>query len=188
MVDKIRCDWAGDNALMREYHDTEFGVPVHDDRELFLFLVLELNQAGLSWQTILNKADTFAVAYEDFAVEKVAAFTPEKVEELMQNSGIIRNRRKIEAAITNAKAILALQKNGGNFSEFLWAYVDGQPIVNHFETMAEVPAQTELSTKLSNDLKKRGFKFVGSTIIYSFMQASGMVNDHLVTCFRYHDV
>lgn len=187
-IDKIRCDWAGDNALMRAYHDTEFGVPETNDQALFRLLVLELNQAGLSWQTIINKAAHFAVAYDDFSIEKVARYTPEKEAALLQDVGIIRNRRKIAAAVTNAQAILQLQKEWGSFSQYLWHFVDDKPLVNHWQTLAKVPAKTALSDAISQDLKKRGFKFVGSTIIYSFLQAAGLINDHLITCFRYEEV
>ncbi|WP_122646598.1 DNA-3-methyladenine glycosylase I [Enterococcus mediterraneensis] len=177
-----RCPWSESNEKMQAYHDEVWGVPEFGDQQLFRKLVLDMNQAGLSWNTILNKMENFDVAYEGFVIETVAAFDEEKVETLMQDSGIIRNRRKIEAAITNAQCVLEIQKEFGSFSDYLWKFVDFQPIENQFSTVTEVPTKTPLSDEISKDLKKRGFKFVGTTIIYAFMEAVGMVNDHLLTC------
>lgn len=177
-----RCPWSESNEKMQAYHDEVWGVPEFGDQQLFRKLVLDMNQAGLSWNTILNKMENFDVAYEGFVIETVAAFDEEKVETLMQDSGIIRNRRKIEAAITNAQCVLEIQKEFGSFSDYLWKFVDFQPIENQFSTVVEVPTKSPLSDEISKDLKKRGFKFVGTTIIYAFMEAVGMVNDHLLTC------
>ena len=178
-----RCEWAQKNELMAKYHDEEWGVPLHDDQKLFEFLILEGMQAGLSWQTILNKRESFRKAYENFDVSKVALFDAAKVEELMLDSGIIRNRLKIEASINNAKRFLEIVEEFGSFDRYIWKFVDYQPIVNRWETLSELPSKTELSDSISDDLRRRGFKFVGSTIIYAHMQATGMVNDHLVHCF-----
>jgi DNA-3-methyladenine glycosylase I len=167
------------------YHDEEWGVPVHDERRQFEFLVLEGAQAGLSWSTILHKREGYREAFADFDVERVARFDRRKVERLMQFPGIVRNRLKIEAAITNAKAVIALQDELGSLDGYLWSFVGGRPIVNHWTDMQQVPATSAESDALSKDLKKRGFKFVGSTIMYAHMQATGMVNDHLVGCFRH---
>ena len=167
------------------YHDEEWGVPVHDDRRQFEFLVLEGAQAGLSWSTILNKREGYREAFADFEVERVARFDRRKVERLMQFPGIVRNRLKIEAAIGNAKAVLKLQDELGSLDRYLWSFVGGRPIVNRWTGMQQVPATSAESDALSKDLKKRGFKFVGSTIMYAHMQATGMVNDHVVSCFRY---
>lgn len=183
-----RCPWSESNEKMQAYHDEVWGVPEFGDQQLFRKLVLDMNQAGLSWNTILNKMENFDVAYEGFVIETVAAFDEEKVETLMQDSGIIRNRRKIEAAITNAQCVLEIQKEFGSFSDYLWKFVDFQPIENQFSTVTEVPTKTPLSDEISKDLKKRGFKFVGTTIIYAFMEAVGMVNDHLLTCPCYEKV
>lgn len=177
-----RCPWAGTEQIYIDYHDKEWGIPLHDDQRLFEMLILEGMQAGLSWITILKKRENFRSAFDGFDAEKIAAYDSKKIEELMQNSGIIRNRRKITAAISNAKAFLEIQKEFGSFDRFIWDYVNGTPIVNHFKSMSEVPANTPLSDKISRDLKKRGFSFVGTTIIYSFMQAVGMVDDHLINC------
>lgn len=185
---KKRCDWAEANEQMRQYHDRIWGRPEFDDQKLFAKLLLDMNQAGLSWNTILQKWAHFEVAYENFAIDKVAAFSAEKVEELMQDAGIIRNRRKIEAAIHNAQQVQALQEEFGSFSQYLWHFVNGQPVINHWQHAAEVPASSELSDEICKDLKRRGFKFVGTTIIYSFLQAVGIVNDHLVTCFCYEEL
>ena len=177
-----RCAWAGNDPLYVAYHDIEWGKPIHDDRLLFEFLILEGMQAGLSWITILKKREAFRAAFENFEPESVAGFDQAKVEELMQNSAIVRNRRKIESAVKNAQHFLKIQKKFGSFDKFIWSYVDGEPIVNHPKTSADVPATSELSDRISRDLKKLGFSFVGSTIIYSFMQAVGMVNDHVDDC------
>jgi DNA-3-methyladenine glycosylase I len=179
----MRCAWAQKNELMAKYHDEEWGKPLHDDQKLFEFLILEGMQAGLSWQTILNKREEFRKAYSDFDVEKVAGYDQEKVEELMLNAGIIRNRHKIEASIGNAKHFLEVVAEFGSFDRYIWGFVNHQPIVNQWKAMNKIPARTELSDQISADLKRRGFKFVGSTIIYARMQATGMVNDHLVSCF-----
>ncbi|BCA86132.1 DNA-3-methyladenine glycosylase I [Enterococcus saigonensis] len=184
-----RCEWANKgNQAMKEYHDTVWGVAEYNDQRLFRKLILDINQAGLSWQTILNKSDAFEVAYESFNIEKVANFDEKKVTELLENAGIIRNRLKINAAIINAKCVLEIQHEWGSFSNYLWHFVEGKPIVHHFNKSEEIPTRTELSDEITKDLKKRGFKFVGSTIIYAFLQAIGIVNDHLVTCFRYEEV
>lgn len=179
----IRCAWCGMDQIYIDYHDKEWGVPLHDDRRLFEMLILEGMQAGLSWITVLKKREAFREAFDNFDVKKVAGYTEKKVEELMQNEKIIRNRRKITAAIGNAKAFLEIQKEFGSFDKFIWSYVDNKPIINRFKTLDKMPANTPLSDKISKDLKKRGFNFVGTTIIYSFMQAVGMVDDHITSCF-----
>lgn len=179
----IRCAWCGTDQIYIDYHDKEWGVPLHDDRRLFEMLILEGMQAGLSWITVLKKREAFREAFDNFDVKKVAGYTEKKVEELMQNEKIIRNRRKITAAIGNAKAFIEIQKEYGSFDKFIWSYVDNKPIVNRFKTLEEMPANTPLSDKISKDLKKRGFNFVGTTIVYSFMQAVGMVDDHITACF-----
>ena len=181
----IRCAWVGTDPLSIEYHDREWGVPVHDDRILFEFLILEGMQAGLSWMTILRKRDNFRAAYDDFDPLKIAQYDQVKFEELMDTPGIIRNRRKIEAAAQNARAFQAVQAEFGSFDAYLWGFVGGKPKVNSWKSMAEIPAQTEASLILSKDLKQRGFNFVGPTILYAHMQATGMVNDHITECFRY---
>ena len=181
----VRCAWVGTDPLSVEYHDREWGVPVHDDRKLFEFLILEGMQAGLSWMTILRKRDNFREVYDDFDPVKIAVYDQAKFEELMKNPGIIRNRRKIEAAAQNARTFLAVQAEFGSFDAYIWQFVGGKPKVNSWKTMAEIPAQTEESVILSKDLKKRGFNFVGPTIVYAHMQATGMVNDHTTDCYRY---
>ncbi|WP_461205461.1 DNA-3-methyladenine glycosylase I [Clostridium sp. DL1XJH146] len=178
-----RCDWAGKNELMIKYHDTEWGKEVHDDKILFEFLILESAQAGLSWQTILNKRETYRKAYDGFEPCVVASYDENKVEELLKDPGIIRNRRKVESSILNAKIFLQIQKDYGSFNDFLWQFVDGKQIVNEWITMDQVPVITELSDRVSKTLKKMGMKFVGPTIIYSYLQAVGVVNDHLIECF-----
>jgi DNA-3-methyladenine glycosylase I len=183
-----RCDWGTSNELMNEYHDQEWGVPVHDDNKLFEFLLLEGFQAGLSWSTVLNKREAFREAFDHFDPVVVASYDQKKVDELMQNSLIIRNRLKIEAAISNAKAFLKVQEECGSFDNYIWQFTGNKPVVNSFRTLKELPARTSLSDQISNDLKKRGFKFVGSTIVYAHMQATGMVNDHLAHCFRYYEI
>lgn len=180
-----RCGWANANEKMQQYHDEVWGVPVYDDQGLFRKLMLDINQAGLSWQTILNKMENFDDAYDCFELEKVAAYDEKKILELMDNPGIIRNRRKIEAAIHNAQLVLEMQKEI-SLTDYLWGFTDGKIIYGDYKSMDEVPATTELSDKIAKDLKRRGFKFVGSTTIYAFLQAVGIVNDHLQTCFRYH--
>lgn len=181
-----RCTWAR-NDLAIHYHDTEWGVPLHDERGLFEFLILEGAQAGLSWDTILAKRENYRKTFDGFDVNKVARYTDKKIEKLLQNEGIIRNRLKIASAIKNAKAFIAIQKEFGSFDEYIWAFVDGKPIVNKWKQTGQVPATSPESDAISKDLKKRGFNFVGSTIMYAHMQATGMVNDHLVTCFRYKE-
>lgn len=168
---------------MARYHDAEWGVPLHDDQKLFEFLILEGMQAGLSWITILKKREAFRKAYENFEVHKVAAFDQQKVDELMNNAGIIRNRLKIEASINNARRFLEVVDEFGSFDKYIWGFVKHQPVINHWTQLSDIPAKTELSDIISNDLRKRGFKFVGSTVVYAHMQATGMVNDHLVSCF-----
>ncbi|MDF1537469.1 MAG: DNA-3-methyladenine glycosylase I [Candidatus Thorarchaeota archaeon] len=189
MVEKKRCSWVPlDNPLYVKYHDEEWGVPVHDDRMLFEFLLLEGFQAGLSWITILRKHENYRLAFDNFDAKKIAKYDAKKIEKLMTNSGIVRNRSKIESAITNAKAFLEVQKEFESFNNYIWGFVDGKPIVNKWKSTKEIPATTELSDKISKDLKRRGFKFVGSTIVYAHMKATGMVNDHTVDCFRYNEV
>ena len=183
----IRCAWCGTEQIYIDYHDKEWGIPLHDDRRLFEMLILEGMQAGLSWITVLKKRGAFREAFDNFDVKKVSKYTEEKIEELMQNEKIIRNRRKITAAIANAKAFIEIQKEFGSFDKFIWSYVDNKPIVNHYKKLEEMPANTPLSDKISKDLKKRGFNFVGTTIIYSFMQAVGMVDDHIMVCFCHSD-
>jgi DNA-3-methyladenine glycosylase I len=180
-----RCKWADGVSLNYvEYHDEEWGVPVYDDNVQFEFLILEGAQAGLSWSTILNKRDGYRDAFADFDVQKVARFTKKRVEKLLQNPAIVRNRLKVESTITNAKAFLALQKEFGSFSDYIWDFVDGKPLQNRFKQVADIPSTSRESDALSKDLKKRGFRFVGSTIMYAHMQATGLVNDHVVGCFR----
>jgi len=183
-----RCEWCQKDELYRNYHDQEWGVPVYDDRVLFEFLILEGVQAGLSWHTVLKKRENYRKAYDDFDPVKVAVYDEHKVAELLQNEGLVRNRLKIAASITNAQRFLEVQQEFGSFSNYIWSFVNHQPIINHFESLKDLPATTPLSDKLSEDLKKRGFKFVGSTIVYAHMQATGMVNDHVVSCFRHQEV
>ena len=181
-----RCKWAEGVSLdYIRYHDEEWGVPVVDDRVQFEFLILEGAQAGLSWSTILNKRDGYRKAFADFDPQKVARFTDKRVEKLLQDPGIVRNRLKVRSAVTNAKAFLAVQKEFGSFSDYIWDFVGGEPIQNRFKRDRDIPATSPESDALSKDLKKRGFKFVGSTIVYAHMQATGLVNDHVVGCFRY---
>jgi DNA-3-methyladenine glycosylase I len=187
MPNVTRCGWARGEPNV-SYHDTEWGVPLHDDRGLFEFLVLEGAQAGLSWETILKKRDNYREAFDGFDAERVARYTPKKVERLMANAGIVRNRLKIESAISNARAFLDVQKEAGSFDAYIWGFVGGKPRVNTVRGMGDVPASTSQSDAMSKDLKKRGFRFVGTTICYAFMQATGMVNDHAVDCFRYREV
>lgn len=182
------CEWTGKNPLMIEYHDKEWGVPLHDDRKLFEFIILDAFQAGLSWNTIINKRKNFRKAFDNFEVKKISRYTEKKYEALMNDAGIIRNQLKIRATITNAKAFLEVQKEFGSFDKYIWQFTGGKTIVNKWKTLKEIPAKTKESDDMSKDLLKRGFKFVGSTICYAFMQAAGMVNDHLVSCSRYTDV
>ena len=183
-----RCNWSTSNGLMIKYHDEEWGVPLHDDRKLFEFFVLEGFQAGLSWQIVLNKRESFRKAFDYFDPEIVAQYDRQKMEELMTNTSIIRNRLKIAACITNARCFLEVQKEFDSFDNYIWKFVNFKPVINQFTEMSELPAKSPLSDIISNDLKKRGFKFVGSTVIYAHMQATGMVNDHLTSCFRYQEI
>ncbi len=183
MPNKTRCAWCVKDDLYRNYHDTEWGVPIYDDQKIFEFLILETFQAGLSWYTVLAKRENFRNAFDNFDYQKVAVYTEEKIETLKQDAGIIRNALKIKAAVTNAIAFMEVQKEFGTFSNYIWGFVDGKPINNNRKNLKEVPATTEISDKLSKDLKKRGFKFVGSTVVYAHMQATGMVNDHVEDCW-----
>lgn len=185
---KKRCAWCGDDPLYVSYHDNEWGMPVHDDRRLFEFLVLEGAQAGLSWLTVLKKRENYRKAFDNFDIERVATYGQHDIDRLLRDPGIVRNRLKIEAAIKNARGVLVLQAEYGSFDTFLWQYVGGRPIQNRWNSMAELPATSTESGQMSKDLKKRGFNFVGSTICYSLMQAVGMVNDHLVDCYRYKEI
>ncbi len=185
---KKRCKWSLESALYTAYHDNEWGVPLHDDRQLFEFLILEGAQAGLSWITILKKRDAYRKAFDNFDPEKVAAYDDEKIKDLLSDAGIVRNRLKINSAVTNAKAFLSVQKEFNSFDRYIWQFVDNRPIQNLWKTLSEVPAITPESIAMSKDLKKRGFKFVGETICYAFMQAIGMVNDHTTDCFRHHEL
>jgi DNA-3-methyladenine glycosylase I len=185
---KPRCSWVGSDPIYIKYHDTEWGVPVHDDRRLFEFLILEGAQAGLSWLTILKKRLNYRKLFDNFDPHKVAGYNTSKVKQLISNAGIIRNRLKIEAAIQNAGAFLTVQQEFGSFDNYIWQFVGGRTLKNSWETVAEIPAQTATSVAMSSDLKKRSFKFVGPTICYAFMQAVGMVNDHTIDCFRYNEV
>lgn len=187
-MEKTRCGWCGTDPLYVAYHDQEWGVPVHDDRLLFEFLVLEGAQAGLNWFTVLKKRENYRKAFHNFACEQVARYTDRDVARLIADPGIVRNRLKIASAIKNAQGVLAIREHYGSLDAFLWRYVDGTPIQNAWQRLEEVPAQTALSDQMSKDLKKRGFSFVGSTICYAFMQAVGMVNDHLTDCFRYQEI
>ena len=188
MNDKPRCSWPGDIPIYVAYHDSEWGRPVHDDGRLFELLILEGAQAGLSWITILKKREAYRKAFDGFDPAKVALYDEQKVAELMTNEGIVRNRLKINAAITNAKAFLDVVDEFGSFDAFIWAYVDGIPVVNSWRNQDGIPATTPLSDRISKDLKRRGFKFVGSTIVYAFMQSIGMVNDHVTDCFVYREL
>jgi DNA-3-methyladenine glycosylase I len=188
MQDRIRCGWCGEDPRYVAYHDTEWGVPVVDDRALFEFLILEGAQAGLSWSTILNKRDGYRRAFDGFDPEKVARYDARKVAKLLADPGIVRNRLKVGSAVTNARAFLDVQEQKGSFSDYIWSFVDGRPIRNRWRSLSEVPATTPLAGTISKDLKKRGFRFVGPTIVYAHMQATGMVNDHLVGCFRHREV
>ena len=187
-MERQRCEWGTSSALYIEYHDTEWGLPVHDERKLFEFLILEGAQAGLSWSTILNKRQAYMQAFDNFEPAKVASYDNTKVQQLLTNSGIVRNRLKIQAAIQNARSFLALQYQYGSFDTYIWQFVDGKPIQNSWKSLQEIPAMTKESDAMSKELKKRGFIFVGSTICYAFMQAVGMVNDHVVDCFRWQEV
>lgn len=183
-----RCEWANSNPLETQYHDEEWGVPVHDDRLLFEMLILEGAQAGLSWATILKKRAGYLEAFENFEIEKVARYSEQKITQLLENPAIVRNRLKVNATVVNAQRVLDIQKEYGSFDAYIWLFVGGQPIQNQWQTMSDVPARTALSDKMSKSLKQKGFKFIGSTTCYAYMQAIGMVNDHVVSCFRYTEV
>ena len=187
-MEQQRCEWGTSSALYIDYHDTEWGVPVHDDRTLFEFLILEGAQAGLSWSTILNKRQAYIQAFDNFEPTKVASYDDAKVKALLANAGIVRNRLKIQAAIQNARSFIEIQDQFESFDTYIWQFVDGKPIQNSWKSLQEIPATTQESDAMSKELKKRGFTFVGSTICYSFMQAVGMVNDHIVDCFRWREV
>ena len=187
-TEKQRCWWPGTDALYIDYHDREWGVPVHDDRRLFEFLVLEGAQAGLSWITILRKREAYRAAFDAFDPEKVARYDARRVEKLLKNEGIVRNRLKVESAVKNARAFLEVQEEFGSFAKYQWGFVGGRPVVNRFEDKKQVPPRTALSDAISKDMKQRGFSFVGSTIVYAHMQAVVMVHDHVVTCFRHGQV
>jgi len=186
---KKRCDWC-ENTFDQyvEYHDKEWGVPVHDDKTQFEFLILEGAQAGLSWSTILKKREGYRKAFANFDVEQVARFDENKIKQLLNNPAIVRNKLKVRSAVTNARNFIKIQEEFGSFDAYIWSFVEGKPVANNWEKMEEVPAKTETSDKLAKDLKQRGFKFVGSTIMYAHMQAVGMVNDHLVSCYRHKDI
>lgn len=187
-MNKHRCGWCEGDSLYEDYHDNEWGVPVKDDETLFEFLILETFQAGLSWITVLKKRENFRKAFDNFDYKKIANYGQNKIDELLDNPGIIRNKLKVNATISNAQAFMEVQKEFGSFSTYIWKFVDGKPIKNKLQNYKEGPANTPLSDAISKDLKKRGFKFVGSTVIYAQMQATGMVNDHEVSCFRYNEV
>ncbi len=187
-MERERCSWCGDDPLYVAYHDEEWGVPVHDDRTLFEFLILEGAQAGLSWSTILKKREGYRSAFDGFDAERVARYDEHKIAELLADPGIVRNRLKVGSTVTNAQSFLAVQEEFGSFSKYIWDFVDGRPIQNAWRSLAEIPAKTSLAETISKDLKKRGFRFVGPTIVYAHMQATGMVNDHVVDCFRYPEI
>ena len=185
---KKSCSWPTNDPLMIKYHDKEWGVPLHNDKKLFEFLLLEGMQAGLSWRTVLYKRENFRKAFDNFDFNKIAKYNKRKISSLLKDEGIIRNKLKVESAVTNAKAFLEVRKEFGTFNKYIWNFVNGKPIQNKFKSLKKLPTRTELSDLISIDLKKRGFKFVGSTIVYAHMQATGMVNDHVVECFRYKEL
>jgi len=187
-MNRQRCAWAGNDALYQNYHDTEWGVPLHDDRRLFEFLVLEGAQAGLSWITVLRKRESYRAAFEDFDAARIAAYDADKIESLLQDAGIVRNRLKVQSAIINAQKFLKARQEFGSFDRFLWRFVGGVPIQNRRRTIRDIPASTPESDAMSKELKRRGFKFVGTTICYALMQATGMVNDHTTDCFRHAEL
>lgn len=187
-MEKQRCGWCVGDPLYETYHDQEWGVPVYDDATIFEFLILETFQAGLSWITVLRKRENFKKAFDNFDYKTIANYKQPKIDSLLQDAGIIRNKLKVNATVTNAQAFMKVQQEFGSFSKYIWSFVDGKPIKNAIKDYKSAPATTEISDALSKDLKKRGFKFVGSTVIYAHMQATGMVNDHEVSCFRYNDV
>ena len=188
MNDKKRCSWCLGDPLYMAYHDTEWGVPLYDEQKLFEFLILETFQAGLSWITVLKKRENFRAAFDQFDYTKIENYTASKVEALMNNPNIIRNRLKIKATISNAKAFIKIQQEEGSFSTYIWRFLDGKPLQNQFDSNKEIPAYTALAETISKDLKRRGFKFIGPTVVYAHMQATGMVNDHVTDCFRYNEV
>jgi len=188
MTNTSRCKWSEKDPLYIQYHDTEWGVPLHDEQQLFEFLMLETFQAGLSWITILRKRENFRQAFDNFDYKKIAQYKERKIQALLQDKGIMRNKLKVRAAVSNAQAFLKVQKEFGSFDNYVWAFVNGKPAQNKWRSVKELPGKTELSDQLSKELKKRGFKFVGSTIVYAYMQATGMVNDHTVNCFRHKEV
>ncbi len=188
MTKKIRCSWAGNDPMMIAYHDKEWGVPVHDDRLFFEFLLLEGAQAGLSWSTILKKRENYRAAFDNFDPKKIAGYGEDKIQQLLQNPGIVRNRAKVRSAVTNARAVLKVQDEFGSFDTYIWRFVGGKTIQNGWESSVDVPGKTREAEAMSKDLKRRGFKFVGPTICYAFMQATGMVNDHTTDCFRFHEL
>ena len=183
-----RCSWAGNDALYQNYHDTEWGVPLHDDQRLLEFLILEGAQAGLSWITILRKRENYRAAFDDFDATRIAGYSANKIESLLQNPGIVRNRLKVEAAVINAQKFLEVQDEFGSFDQFIWQFVEGKPKQNRWASLADIPASTLESDAMSKELKRRGFKFVGPTICYAHMQATGMVNDHITNCFRHKEL
>ena len=185
---KTRCAWADGSEIYQSYHDHEWGVPLHDERALFEFLILEGAQAGLSWITILKKREAYRASFDYFEAERVARYDDQKVTQLLQNSGIVRNRLKVQSAVINAQKFLAVQEEFGSFDQFIWRFVEGMPVQNHRRSLSEIPASTATSDAMGKELKRRGFKFVGSTICYAFMQATGMVNDHTIDCFRYAEI
>ena len=188
-MNEKRCEWVDlENQLYVKYHDEEWGVPVHNDKKLFELLILEGAQAGLSWNTVLKKRENYRKAFDDWNYEKISKYTIKKEKELLQNEGIIRNKLKIKSAINNAKIFIKIREEFGSFDDYIWNFVNNQQIVNKFESLSEIPSKTKISNELSKDLKNRGMSFVGSTIIYAFMQSVGMVNDHIVSCFRYDKV
>ncbi|RED50643.1 DNA-3-methyladenine glycosylase I [Seonamhaeicola aphaedonensis] len=188
MPEKHRCTWCKGDPLYEKYHDEEWGVLVYDDNKLFEFLILETFQAGLSWITVLRKRENFRKAFDDFNYKTIANYNQDKIDTLLQDSGIIRNRLKVNATISNARAFIEIQEEFGSFAKYIWGFVDGKPIKNTFKCLNDIPANTLLSDSISKDLKKRGFKFVGTTVVYAHMQATGMVNDHTINCFRYNEV
>ncbi len=188
MKEKTRCGWCGDDPLYRHYHDTEWGVPLHDDQALFEFLILEGAQAGLSWITILRKRENYRAAFDGFDATRIARYDAGKIAKLLQDPGIVRNRLKVQAAVTNAQKFIEVQEEFGSFNDFIWQFVDGRPKQNRRRSLADIPASTPESDAMSKELKRRGFKFVGSTICYAHMQATGMVNDHTTDCFRYKEL
>ncbi len=183
-----KCVWCQGDELYETYHDSEWGVPVFDDRKLFEFLILETFQAGLSWITILRKRENFREAFDDFDYRKIAVYSEDKIQELLENPGIIRNKLKVRSAVSNAQSFMKIQDEFGSFSKYIWEFINGKTILNTWKTHREIPANTPLSDKISKDLKKRGFKFVGSTVIYAHMQATGMINDHTTDCFRFSEL